>query len=95
VGVPLNLFLTGRPPSAPAARAATLTPQWHAGDNVGTGKDYTLFSTIDGIVVYQKKSERSKVIGLFIAREGLHTRMQLVRRVHLNSLSPSTRGPPP
>jgi len=35
--------------------------QWHAGDNVGTGKDYTLFSTIDGVVVYQKKSDRSKV----------------------------------
>lgn len=35
--------------------------QWHAGDNVGTGKDYTLYSTIDGIVVYQKKAEKSKV----------------------------------
>lgn len=37
--------------------------QWYAGDNVGTGKDYTLFSTIDGIVVYQKKQDRSKVRG--------------------------------
>lgn len=34
---------------------------WHAGDNVGVGKDYTLFSTIDGIVIFQKKAERSKV----------------------------------
>ncbi|KIY94737.1 50S ribosomal protein L27 [Monoraphidium neglectum] len=34
---------------------------WHAGENVGVGKDYTLFSTIDGIVVYQKKADRSKV----------------------------------
>lgn len=34
---------------------------WHAGDNVGVGKDYTLYSTIDGIVVYQKKADRSKV----------------------------------
>eukprot|EP00877_Chromochloris_zofingiensis_P004139 jgi/Chrzof1/13726/Cz08g09200.t1 len=34
---------------------------WYAGDNVGTGKDYTLFSTIDGIVVYQKKQDRSKI----------------------------------
>ncbi len=36
--------------------------QWGAGDNVGTGKDYTLFSTIEGIVVFKKKkSEKSKI----------------------------------
>jgi len=35
--------------------------QWHAGDNVGTGKDYTLFSTVDGIVIYSKKQDRSLV----------------------------------
>lgn len=28
---------------------------WHAGDNVGTGKDYTLFSTVDGVVVFHKR----------------------------------------
>ena len=44
-------------------RARSSTLQWHAGDNVGLGKDYTLFSTIDGIVVYQKKADRSKVGG--------------------------------
>ncbi len=37
--------------------------QWYAGDNVGEGKDYTLFSTIDGIVIFQKKKDRSKVGG--------------------------------
>lgn len=35
--------------------------QWHAGDNVGTGSDYTLFSTVDGIVIYSKKKDRSYV----------------------------------
>ena len=35
--------------------------QWHAGDNVGTGKDYTLFSTVDGVVVFQKKGDRDRV----------------------------------
>lgn len=35
--------------------------QWHAGDNVGTGKDYTLFSKVDGIVIYSKKPGRDYV----------------------------------
>eukprot|EP00878_Enallax_costatus_P001714 GHUV01001869.1.p1 GENE.GHUV01001869.1~~GHUV01001869.1.p1 ORF type:complete len:172 (+),score=48.81 GHUV01001869.1:154-669(+) len=34
---------------------------WHAGDNVGTGSDYTLFSTVDGIVIYSKKKDRSYI----------------------------------
>jgi hypothetical protein len=57
----LMLFL---PPPA-AATAADPTPQtatqWHAGDNVGTGTDYTLFSTVDGIVIYSKKPDRNLV----------------------------------
>jgi large subunit ribosomal protein L27 len=28
---------------------------------VGEGKDYTLYSLVDGIVVYQKKPEKSKI----------------------------------
>ena len=35
--------------------------QWHPGTNVGQGKDYTLFSTVDGIVIYSKKKDRSFV----------------------------------
>lgn len=27
---------------------------FHAGDNVGTGKDYTLFAKVDGIVVFER-----------------------------------------
>jgi large subunit ribosomal protein L27 len=34
----------------------------HAGENVGVGKDYTLFALIDGIVKYEPTSrERRKV----------------------------------
>ena len=31
--------------------------KWHAGKNVGIGKDYTLFALIDGRVHYQTKSK--------------------------------------
>jgi hypothetical protein len=48
-------------PASHTTKNQTRTRQWHAGDNVGTGKDYTLFSTIDGVVVYQKKADRPKV----------------------------------
>lgn len=41
--------------------AVTLRVQWYAGDNADLGKDYTLYSKIDGIVIYQKKQEKSKV----------------------------------
>lgn len=40
---------------------ACVALQWHAGDNVGTGGDYTLFSTVDGIVIYSKKKDKSYV----------------------------------
>lgn len=35
--------------------------QWFPGSNVGQGKDYTLYSLVDGIVVYQKKPDRSLI----------------------------------
>ena len=31
--------------------------KWHAGKNVGIGKDHTLFALIDGRVQYQTKSK--------------------------------------
>jgi hypothetical protein len=35
--------------------------QVHPGKNVGLGRDYTLFSLIDGVVVFDKNSRRSSV----------------------------------
>ena len=29
--------------------------QFHAGDNVGTGKDYTLYALVDGVVKFEVK----------------------------------------
>ena len=34
---------------------------FHAGENVGTGKDYTLFATSDGVVQYNTSSKRKSV----------------------------------
>ncbi len=34
---------------------------WHEGTNTGLGKDYTLFSLVDGIVIYDKKKVRPAV----------------------------------
>jgi large subunit ribosomal protein L27 len=33
----------------------------HPGDNVGQGKDYTLFALIDGQVTYEKYKRRNKM----------------------------------
>jgi large subunit ribosomal protein L27 len=30
--------------------------QWHPGDNVGLGKDHTIFATIDGVVSFRTKA---------------------------------------
>jgi large subunit ribosomal protein L27 len=34
--------------------------QFHAGDNVGCGKDHTLFATADGRVLFQVKGPKSR-----------------------------------
>ncbi len=33
---------------------------FHAGDNVGCGKDHTLFATADGKVIFQTKGPKSR-----------------------------------
>ncbi len=34
--------------------------KFHAGDNVGMGKDHTLFATADGKVVFQEKGPKNR-----------------------------------
>lgn len=36
----------------------------HPGDNVGMGKDYTLFAKIDGIVAYQRVGRSRKKVSI-------------------------------
>jgi large subunit ribosomal protein L27 len=37
----------------------------HPGENVGVGKDYTLFARIDGIVKYEKKGKDKKQVSVY------------------------------
>jgi large subunit ribosomal protein L27 len=37
----------------------------HAGKNVGTGRDYTLFALVDGIVKYEWKSNTKKQVSVY------------------------------
>jgi len=39
----------------------------HAGKNVGTGKDYTLFALIDGIVTYEWKTNKKRQVSVYPA----------------------------
>jgi large subunit ribosomal protein L27 len=39
----------------------------HPGDNVGMGKDYTLFAKIDGIVAYQRVGRSRKKVSVYAA----------------------------
>lgn len=37
----------------------------HAGRNVGTGRDYTLFALTDGIVTYEWKNNTTKQVSVY------------------------------
>ncbi|WP_419660560.1 RpmA: 50S ribosomal protein L27 [Desulfosarcina variabilis str. Montpellier] len=39
----------------------------HPGNNVGMGKDYTLFALIDGIVNYERKGRDRKQVSVYAA----------------------------
>jgi large subunit ribosomal protein L27 len=38
-----------------------LGTKFHPGNNVGLGKDYTLFSKIDGVVAFEASGKRKKI----------------------------------
>jgi len=40
---------------------------FHAGSNVGTGKDYTLFALSDGVVEFSRKKRTRKLINVIPA----------------------------
>jgi len=41
--------------------------KWHPGNNVGLGKDYTIFSLIDGNVKFEKKVGNKTVVSVYSA----------------------------
>ncbi|MCG6893333.1 MAG: 50S ribosomal protein L27 [Desulfobacteraceae bacterium] len=42
-----------------------LGTQFHPGDNVGIGKDYTLFAKIDGVVSFERQGRSRKRISVY------------------------------
>jgi hypothetical protein len=75
--------------------------QWHAGRNVGTGKDFTLFSLQQGIVVFETIKQRRCVCSSPSSPYWMHqtstcyTHDRMVLGIHLfSSLATSSRFPP-
>lgn len=40
---------------------------YHAGENVGLGKDYTLFSLVDGVVKFERKDKTRLKVSVYPA----------------------------
>lgn len=38
---------------------------FHPGNNVGVGKDYTLFALIDGVVTFERKGKSGKKVSVY------------------------------
>ncbi len=43
--------------------------QWHPGDNVGVGKDHTLFALIDGRIAYSTKAKNRTFVSVVPMQE--------------------------
>ena len=41
--------------------------RYYPGNNVGCGRDYTLFSLIDGVVMFERKGKDGKKISVYAA----------------------------
>jgi len=39
--------------------------KFHPGENVGKGKDHTLFATIDGVVAYERVGKNKKRVSVY------------------------------
>ena len=41
--------------------------KFHPGQNVGLGKDYTLFAMIDGVVAYERQGRTRQKVSVYAA----------------------------
>jgi len=57
----------GQPVKAGNILIRQLGTKIHPGTNVGMGKDYTLFSKIDGIVAYERMGRSRKKVSVYAA----------------------------
>lgn len=55
----------GQSVSAGAIIIRQLGTKVHPGNNVGMGRDYTLFSLIDGTVQFERKDRRRKKVSVY------------------------------
>ena len=55
----------GQTVSAGAIIIRQLGTKIHPGDNVGMGKDYTLFAKVDGVVKFERKDRDRKKVSVY------------------------------
>ena len=58
---------SGQPVKAGNILVRQLGTRVHPGNNVGMGKDYTLFSKIDGVVAYERLGRNRKKVSVYDA----------------------------
>jgi large subunit ribosomal protein L27 len=57
----------GEPVKAGNIIVRQLGTRIHPGNNVGMGRDYTLFAKIDGIVTFERKGRTGKKVSVYAA----------------------------
>ena len=58
---------SGQPVKAGNILVRQLGTRIHPGNNVGMGKDYTLFALIDGVVTFERKGRTGKKVSVYDA----------------------------
>jgi large subunit ribosomal protein L27 len=54
----------GQKVSAGSILVRQLGTRIHPGENVGMGRDYTLYAKIDGVVLYKQKGRDKKIVSI-------------------------------
>jgi large subunit ribosomal protein L27 len=57
----------GQQVSAGSILVRQVGSSFHAGPNVGTGKDYTLWARIDGVVQFERRGKDRKQVAVYAA----------------------------
>jgi len=55
----------GQPVTAGSIIIRQRGTSFHPGNNVGVGKDYTLFALIDGVVAFERKGKKRKRVSIY------------------------------
>ena len=55
----------GQPVTAGSIIIRQRGTSFHPGNNVGVGKDYTLFALIDGVVAFERKGKKRKKVSIY------------------------------